>query len=263
MTMNDHPEPIPDPADNTLTAPASGALSVAVKFLALVAIVGLAAALLLPAVRSGREPARRNSCMNNLKQIGLALSNYESMHGAYPPAYTVDAEGRPLHSWRTLILPYMEQKALYEQIDLTKPWDDPANEQVRNTVLPIYQCPSNPDHDPEQEGFTTYLAVVTPDSVIRTAGSQKYDDLPSAAQTLLVIDAALSQATHWMSPVDADEQLLIGLDSESKLPHAGNIFLALFVDGHVSALSATTEAPVLRALISASADDNDALQDND
>ncbi len=261
--MNDHPEPIPDPADNTLTVPASGALSVAVKFLALVAIVGLAVALLLPAVRSAREPARRNSCMNNLKQIGLALSNYESMHGAYPPAYTVDAEGRPLHSWRTLILPYMEQKALYEQIDLTKPWDDPANEQARNTSLSVYQCPSNPDDDPEHANFTTYLAVVTPDSAVRTADSLSHAELPSPSETLLVIDALPSQATPWMSPVDADEQLLLGVDPNLERQHGGDLCLAAYADGHVSALSGAIDAPALRALISASADDNNVIQDND
>jgi hypothetical protein len=64
--------------------------------------------LLLPAVRSARGPARRAQCGNNLKQIALALLTYETVYHALPPAYTVDADGKPLHSWRTLILPYLE-----------------------------------------------------------------------------------------------------------------------------------------------------------
>ena len=72
-------------------------------------------------------------CANNLKQIALALRNYESVYHALPPAYTVDAEGKPLHSWRTLILPYLEQQALYDKIDLSKPWDDPANKEAYET----------------------------------------------------------------------------------------------------------------------------------
>ena len=255
----DKSEPIPTPAP----PPSSGALSVFVKFLALIAIIGLAVALLLPNVRSGREAARRNNCLGHLKQIALALSNYESVHGSYPPAYTVDSDGRRLHSWRTLILPHMEQQALYDQIDLTKPWDDPANEQARNASLSIYQCPSHLDDDPEHANFTTYLAVVTPDSAIRTADSRSHAELPSPSETLLVIDALPSQATHWMSPVDADEQLLLNLDSNSKRQHSGDIFLASYADGHVAALSGTIDAAALRAMISASADDNDALQDND
>ena len=86
----------------------------------IVMLIGLVAvALLLPSVRRAREPARRSQCKNNLKQIWLALHNYHDEYQAFPPAYTVDAEGQPLHSWRTLILPYMDQKPLYDKLDLT------------------------------------------------------------------------------------------------------------------------------------------------
>ncbi len=234
-----------------------------IRLLAYCAVILLVVAMLLPSVRSSREAARRNNCLGHLAQIALALSNYESVHGAYPPAYTVDAEGRPLHSWRTLILPHMEQQALYDQIDLTKPWDDPANEHARNTSLSIYQCPSNPDDDPERANFTTYLAVVTPDSVIRTAGSLSHAELPAPSETLLVIDAAPSQATHWMSPVDANEQLLLILDPNLERQHSIGIWLAAHADSRVSALSGMIDPNALRAMITATADDNDALQDND
>jgi hypothetical protein len=256
-TRQDKSEPIPTPAP----PPSSGTLSIFVKFLALIAIIGLAVALLLPAVRTAREPARRNSCLNNLKQIALALSDYEAAHGAYPPAFTVDADGKPLHSWRTLILPYMEQQALYDRIDLTKPWDDPVNEQAYNSMPEVYRCPSDPSAT--DRNLTNYLAIVTPDSAIRTSDSLAYADLPSPAQTLLVIDVGPKQATHWMSPVDADEQLLLSLDPDSKLPHNGDIFLAMYADGHGSALRLDSAAPLRRALITASAEDNDELQDDD
>ena len=74
-----------------------------VEGLVVVAIIGILVALLLPAVRTAREPARRLQCANNLKQIAIALQNYESVYHALPPAYTVDTNGKPLHSWRTLI----------------------------------------------------------------------------------------------------------------------------------------------------------------
>src|SRR4030095_16557971 len=82
----------------------------------------------------------------------------ESNYHCLPPAYTVDAAGKPLHSWRTLILPYIENKKLYDQIDLSKPWDDPANRAAYETNLPFYRCPSG-DAARRQ---TTYLAVVAP-----------------------------------------------------------------------------------------------------
>jgi hypothetical protein len=244
-TRQDKSEPIPTPAP----PPSSGALSAFVKFLALI-------------VRSGREAARRNSCLNNLKQIALALSNYESVHGAYPPAYTVDANGLPLHSWRTLILPYMEQQRLYDSIDLAKPWDDPANAVAHNTMLEVYRCPSDPTANADKY-LTTYLAVVTPDSAIRTADSLSHAELPAPSETLLVIDAAPSQATHWMSPVDADEKLLLNVDPKLKRQHNGDLCLAAYADGHVHPHSGMIDPKALRAMITASADDNDALQDND
>src|SRR5262245_46299640 len=80
------------------------------ELLVVVAVIGILIALLLPATRSARPAARRAQCTNNLKQIALALRSYEQDHKALPPAYTVDESGRPLHSWRTLILPHLEQR---------------------------------------------------------------------------------------------------------------------------------------------------------
>lgn len=126
--------------------------------------------LLLPFARPGVRPAaRRSHCSTNLKLIAIALHNYKAEYHALPPAYTVDASGKPLHSWRSLILPFFEEdqhyeslssgsRRLYEQIDLTKPWDDPANAEARRYYVPVYGCPSAecpPLH-------TTYLASVAP-----------------------------------------------------------------------------------------------------
>src|SRR5690242_8873949 len=74
-----------------------------VEVLAVVACLAILILFLLPATRSVRPAARRSQCVNNMKQIMLALINYEQSYEALPPAYTVDAKGRPLHSWRTLI----------------------------------------------------------------------------------------------------------------------------------------------------------------
>jgi type II secretory pathway pseudopilin PulG len=98
-------------------------------------IIAFLFALMLPAGRVSRPAARRTQCKNNLKQVALALHNYADDHHALPPAYTVDAKGRPLHSWRTLILPYLDEQALYDSIDLSKPWDDPKNADAHEASL--------------------------------------------------------------------------------------------------------------------------------
>ena len=93
----------------------------------LVVVAALLFAFLVPVTRQARPAARQTQCRNNLKQIGLALHNYADEWKVFPPAYTVDANGKPLHSWRTLLLPYLDQSPLYNRIDFSKAWDDPAN----------------------------------------------------------------------------------------------------------------------------------------
>ena len=139
--MTDNPYASPEPVRDTPVLkkrPGSTFLKLLLGF----TIIAVLVALLLPATRRSGRTARRTQCKNNLKQIALALHNYESIYDALPPAYTVDAAGKPLHSWRTLILPFVEQLDLYKTIDLSKPWDDPANAEVLKTVPHIFRCPS-------------------------------------------------------------------------------------------------------------------------
>ena len=259
--MNDHQNAFNNSGDGAPQPARVSAMSPLLTLLVTLGIVAMVIALLLPQVRISRGPALRNSCLNNLKQIGLALDNYAAVHGAYPPAYTVDADGKPLHSWRTLILPYMELQPLYEQIDLTKPWDDPVNEKARNSVIEVYRCPSLREGDGDNR--TTYLAVVTPDSVIRTTDSRRPQEIKDvASDVIMVIDADHDHAVPWMSPQDAGEQLILTAGNIAAQSHAGGM-LALFADGHSRMLANEDDAPMRRALISVSEDDNDILTDDE
>jgi hypothetical protein len=105
---------------------------------------GVLLALLLPAVQAAREAARRTQCSNNLKQIALAFHNYHDTYKTFPPAYIPDENGRPMHSWRVLILPFLEQQALYNMYNFDEPWDSPANAMVTSTAIPVFQCASDP-----------------------------------------------------------------------------------------------------------------------
>lgn len=216
----------------------------------------VAAAFLLPSVRRSREGARRSQCKNNLKQIGLALYNYHDQYHAFPPACTVDADGKPLHSWRTLILPFMEEQALYAKIDLTKPWDDPANAEVfKLNNIEAYRCPS----EPGPATHTTYLAVVTSNSCLRPGESARLSDIKDGpSNTLIVTEVDSEHAVPWMAPTDADESLFLAISSTSKLAHAGGVH-ALIADGTVRFFNVGLTAEIRRALISM--DGNESLTD--
>lgn len=220
-------------------------------FVLLIGLLALLIALLLPAVRTAGPAARRAECTNNMKQILLALHNYHQDYQAFPPAYTVDRYGKPLHSWRTLILPYLEQKTLYDTIDLSKPWNDPANAKALATEVGIFRCP-------EAKGppnTTTYLAIVTPDSCLRPISSGPLEAITDGANsTLMLIDAGEVNAVPWMSPFDADEALVLAFGPDSKLHHTGGTNIAL-VDGSVRFVKSNLSMKVRRALITISGDE--------
>ena len=97
--------------------------------------------LLSPSVCSRGMPQNDIACMNNIRQIALAILNYEAEHLHLPPTCTFDEDGNPLHSWRTLILPYLGHRGLFEQIDLTKPWNHPDNASAASVIPFEFRCP--------------------------------------------------------------------------------------------------------------------------
>ena len=231
-----------------------------VQWLSLIGVLLVLFALLAPFPfgRPGvREAARRMACGNNLKNIALALQQYESIYGTLPPAYTVDADGKPLHSWRTLILPYIEQKALYDQIDLSKPWDDPANMAAHDAISKVYCCPSAD----LPKGKTTYLAAVAAGGCFRPSHPPSLADVTdNKSLTLQVIEVPDDHAVHWMSPQDIDEALLAKLTGPVNSSHP-NGALAVFADGHTQMLRHDLKPETLRAMISFAGNDDVVAQE--
>ena len=117
-----------------------------VEVLVVIAIIGVLIALLSPAIQAAREASRRSQCQNNLKQIGLALLNYESTHKVLPPGYVsqVDSSGNDLGpgwGWAALILPQLEETALYNAIHQDRAIEDPSNS-ARLSPVEGYYCPT-------------------------------------------------------------------------------------------------------------------------
>jgi prepilin-type processing-associated H-X9-DG protein len=218
-----------------------------VEVLAVVAVIALVIALIMPFSRSGVGlAARRAQCTNNLKQIGLALYNYEQTYKALPPAYTVDARGRPLHSWRTLILPFLEQQSLYDTIDLTKPWNDQANTGAAMAQILTYRCPSA---ELKEDQTTTYLAIASPKAALRPGTPRPLAEITDGTdRTLLVVEVPAAQAVPWMAPIDTSEVAVLAMATSKAHSHPGG-FNAALADGSVRFLKATIPPGVLRALM--------------
>ena len=119
-----------------------------VELLVVIAIIGILVSLLLPAVTSAREAARRLQCSNNLKQLGLAILNFESAQGELPPAYTPilpdDPHNYGRHNFMQFVLPYIEESASFDSLDLTANWNAPTNRRAVDVHLATMICPSAP-----------------------------------------------------------------------------------------------------------------------
>lgn len=261
--MSVNPYESPDTASKTPEQKRSGCRTVLVTLVSVVVIPSLFAVLcVLPNMRfstGAAGAARRSICINNLKQIALALHSYQAEHGTLPPAYTVDSESRPLHSWRTLILPYIEQQELYNKIDLTKPWDDPANAAAWENAPSIYHCPS----DSSGRDQTTYLAIIAADGCFRADEPIALDDITDdRSRTLMVVEVDTTRSVHWMSPRDASEEVILQALRGERLPH-GSGLQATCADGSVKPLDKELKTATLRALVSIAGGDNDAARDAD
>jgi prepilin-type N-terminal cleavage/methylation domain-containing protein/prepilin-type processing-associated H-X9-DG protein len=128
-----------------------------IELLVVIAVIGVLVSLLLPAVQAARESARRVQCVNNLKQMGLALAGYESALGVFPPSYVADPKAvgaaygisypdggmnaPPGYAWGTLLLPQLEQAPLYASINVNLPCWAPDNTTAARTKLRVFVCP--------------------------------------------------------------------------------------------------------------------------
>ncbi len=219
-------------------------------------------ALLLPAVQTAQEAARRAQCSNNLRQIALALHLYHDQYRCFPPAYVCDKNGKPMHSWRVLILPYLENDALYKQYDFSEPWDGPKNRLLAEKMSPMYCCPSADRRRDNRPPMTSYVVVTGPGTLWPGTESRRLADCrDGTANTLLVAEVADSDI-HWMEPRDPSLPGVLRPDGTAyKLPSnhgvedgyfvvenvegGGNVVLA---DASVRYLPAPLNAECLAAL---------------
>lgn len=162
----------------------------------------------LPNVTS--TPSRRNMCLNNMKQLLLAIQNYTDTNGHLPPPYSVDANGKPLHSWRVLLLPYMEGNSMYEDIRYDEPWNSPHNRQFASLMPEEYRCPSCMECDGTSSfrnvvgdaNTPSYFAVVADTTCWPPNGTRKYDDITDGFRNTVLLVESAQRHVNWMEPVD-------------------------------------------------------------
>jgi len=156
-------------------------------------------------VHSHREASRISACRNNLKAIGLALHNYHDRHGRFPPQYVPDSEGRAMHSWRVLILPYLSEPAalrVYEQYCFDEPWNSPHNQTLAADLAEFFRCPTTNAEEPGFPLTAHYVAVAGPGTIwSESKGTSLKDVADGTSHTIALMEIASSDI-HWMEPRD-------------------------------------------------------------
>ena len=207
---------------------------------------------------AAKQEEQRVQCANHIKQIVLAFHNYYDAHDALPPLYTVDKNGKPLPSWRVLILPYLEQSALFDAIRKNEPWNSEYNKQFHDKIIDIYRCPTNGSVHNGND-YCTYSAIAgevfvpakkpADDPGFGEKGNSFATIADGTSNTIAIVE--MKEPFCWMDPT-ADitlDELAKGINKGrvGSFHPGGGINIGM-CDGRVRFMSQTVDTSVLRAL---------------
>jgi len=241
-----------------------------VELLVVITIIGILVGILLPAVQQVREAARRISCANNLRQIGLALHSHHSAKGEFPIGTVefrlFDPSKRQL-AWSAFLLPYMEQDNIFKMLDLNLAFDDPRNALGASSIISTYVCPSSlrgeslvRGRGPSDYGGIFGEIITSPNNPPK--GTMLIDQAISinevtdgTSNTLIVAEDSRSPDAQWINGRNIFDQAFpinqvpigIGIENEirSEHPLGAN---GVFCDGSVRFLNESTSALTLAAI---------------
>jgi prepilin-type processing-associated H-X9-DG protein len=222
---------------------AEGCANSALRMLFLLFVGGIVGYLLLPQCITYRSTVNATVCRNNLKHIMIALHNYHDTYKCFPPAYVPDEDGRPMHSWRALILPFLEQADLYERYRFDEPWNGPNNSQLAAQIPTALRCPSEPND------YTNYLLISGHGTAWGDGQVPTFADFKDGTSNTIVLVEVADSRIQWMEPRDlALEQATRGINSglgmcissphpiaggKTEKPESANV---AFADGSVTIL---------------------------
>ena len=206
-------------------------------------------ALLLPAIQAARQAARRNQSSNHLKLLGLALMSYHDANQSFPAAFSKDADGRPLLSWRVAILPYIEEAALAQQFHADEPWDGPNNKPLVDRRPTYYNSPND---DANDSGQTNVVGIVGPDTVLSADGPVTMRDIHDGTSKTIVAVELAGTGVQWSEPQDISVDEFVAAMRNPHGPGLHTVYpggaLCLFADASVQFISSSTDPALLRAM---------------
>jgi len=145
--------------------------------------------------------------------IYTALAQYHQVYGAYPPAYVADATGKPMHSWRVLILPWLSYSKLYNQYNFSEPWDGPNNSKLISSMPYDFDCPNHPACTPgsslSRSTCTRYLAIVGPETAFPGGRPASVADFRGVEDKAIMIAEVSNIDIAWTEPRDLNVDRMV------------------------------------------------------
>ena len=180
---------------------------------------------------------KRTVCTNNMRQLQYAMLNYELAYREFPEATELDNAGKPMHSWRVKILPFIEQQALYNQYDFSQPWDSPTNIKLLDQMPDCFRCPHC-----QKNNRTFYKLVVGPGTLF-DGGERTINRISDGTSNTIAIIEDGQNPVEWTRPSDIsidDAIAALAPEDFKKLPHVDDATLGttydpgsvVFFDGH-------------------------------
>jgi hypothetical protein len=225
-------------------------------------IISLVLAVLLPAAMcDARGASHRGQCANNLRQLALAFHDYHGLHGHFPPPYIADAEGKPMHSWRVLILPHLGEDALFNAYNLKEPWNSPQNSRFAAQMPSVFHCPSDPQMP---TGMTNYFCITGAGRTKPGQTDLHPGDISDGIGNTIALTESSSARVSWLEPRDLTmEDIAAGKNTagapcpcslHGRSDHgvwrsSSHLLMAAMFDARVRSFPANLDAATLQALL--------------
>jgi Protein of unknown function (DUF1559). len=201
---------------------------------------GVVALIAIPGIGGARMAAQRMNSQNNLKHLGIAVHNYHDRYGELPPAIVKDATGKPLYSGLVLLLPFIEEDALFQQFDKSKAWNEGANANLSKQMVPTLMNPASTD---TRTGHCDYMLVGGPNGIFSETGKSTFNNVQDGlSNTIMAVEVGSgSSLESWAQPVTWD----LSKPFNGPDPTMVNV---LFGDGSVRALPKSTPVETLHLI---------------
>jgi len=233
------------------------------EWLILLLVCVFVIALLLPGFQEVRENSRSTACVNNLKQIALAIIAHEATYGQFPPVHTVNGSNEPLLSWRVSLLPRLERQNVFSIVAFDEAWNGPNNLVWSTVPIDVYCCPSDASAAPT----TTYFAVVGAQTAWPLTGVRRISDFTDGPEQTILLIEDHGRGVNWAEPKDlsfAEAVDLLskpGKQSEIHRVHNGYFYeptvgrSVVFADGSAGIIHCPVDRGLAEALLTVSGGD--------